>query len=439
MFIKSLRSIILNNFSSVHKAALFCLIAVASVLTFNSVANGEYHHAKVMGLRHWSGEHTTRVVIDLDSKAEFNHRLLKEDPKLNKPGRLYVDIKGAKLGPDLTKSIQVNSTHLKNIRAGQFKSDTVRVVLDIESIDDYKIFPLFTPARIVIDVKGKGAKSAAKKTLKPAITASTDTKKTKPVASLPKPESVPKPVVVKKPSVTTRQAVQNKTFVIDTIVIDAGHGGKDPGAVGRSGLKEKDVTLKLAKLLKKDLDKKLKKTKVLLTRTRDVYVPLDERTAIAQTKEADLFISIHINASPRREASGVETYYLDLKAKDKAVIKLAARENAATQSDMSDIVSFILKDMEMNKNQEESAVLASKVQHTLSTRLKKKYSKVKSNGVKGGPFYVLVNCSMPSILVEVSFISNSREERRLKSDKYLKDVTRGISEGIVKYINNEKI
>ena len=367
----------------------------------------EATEVRVEKIRYRSGPNYTRVVIDLDRKAEFKYHLLKKDPKINKPRRLYIDIVGGRLGPELKRKIPINDGLLKMVRAGQYDESTVRVVLDIETLDDFTVFPLSNPYRVVIDVTGKG--SARDKVKKPP----------------------PSKTVERAPGVK----VPPRTNLAGTIVIDPGHGGKDPGAMGKRKLKEKDLTLKIARLVKKDLSKRLKSS-VVLTRDRDVYIPLDERTAIANSKEADLFVSIHVNSSPNRKATGVETYYLG-EAKDKEALRVAARENAATPEEMSDIVQYIIRDMESNVNRNESIRLATHIQETLSKDLAKKYSGIKSNGVKEALFYVLVKSNMPSVLVEVSFISNPTDEKRLRTDKYLNVIAKSISAAIIKYINGD--
>ena len=367
-------------------------------------APGAAYGAKVEveSIRHWSTPNYTRVVIDLESKAKFTHHLLKEDVALGKPPRLYVDITGATLKKGLLTKIPINDGLLKTVRVAQNDKETVRVVLDIESIKDYKVFPLSNPYRIVIDINGSATKG--------------------PGEPLVPPSSID----------TTGMAGGEKTTPegpkLDIIVIDAGHGGKDPGAIGRGGLKEKDITLKLARLLKKELDGKLK-ARVILTRSKDVFISLDERTVIAKMKDADLFVSIHVNASRSRKAHGIETYYMDY-SNDKEANRVAARENAVTEKEMDDL-QFIIKDLVRTGNRKESSALAASVQAELSATLKKKYKGIKSNGVKGAPFYVLANAHMPSILVEVSFITNPRDEKRLKEKSYLNQIVKGITEGIL--------
>ena len=284
--------------------ALAILALVPAALSYSEPAQ-----VKVEKIRYRSGPNYTRVVIDLDRKAEFKYHLLKKDPKINKPRRLYIDIVGGRLGPELKRKIPINDGLLKMVRAGQYDESTVRVVLDIETLDDFTVFPLSNPYRVVIDVTGKG--SARDKVKEPP----------------------PSKTVERAPGVK----VPPRTSLARTIVIDPGHGGKDPGALGKRKLKEKDLTLKIARLVKKELGKRLKSS-VLLTRDRDVYIPLDERTAIANSKEADLFVSIHVNSSPNRTATCVEPYSLG-EAKEKEALRVAARVNAATPEEMIDIVN----------------------------------------------------------------------------------------------------
>lgn len=378
--------------------------------------------AVVKEVRHWSSSNYTRVVINLDRPSKFTHRLLQKDPSINvQSRRLYVDIEGATLDKSLQRQIPIHDGLLKTARAGQFDASTVRVVLDIESIDDFKIFPLTEPYRIVIDVTG--AKPAPARVPAGAIE-----------ASEPKtPDDAKETVDMddrRAAGKAERPAGLMRSFV-KTIVLDPGHGGKDPGAVGRNGLMEKDVTLSISKKLRERLASRLD-SKILMTRDTDVFIPLEERTAIANSRDADLFVSIHINASPRRAATGIETYILNVSA-DAASRRLAARENATSAKSVSDL-EFILNDLIKTAKTNDSGRLAAAVQERLVSGLKARYGDIRGNGVKGAPFYVLVGTKMPSILVEVSFISNPMEEERLRDEKYLDQVVDGITAGLLHYI-----
>jgi N-acetylmuramoyl-L-alanine amidase len=204
--------------------AFFCaailLISVFNTPAFSAGAeSARLSKVTVTEIKHWSNPDYTRIVISLSSSAKFTHKLLKQDETLKKPRRLFIDIAGATLDKALPKEIPINDGLLKTARAGQFDKETVRVVLDIESIEDYKVIPFEDPFRIVIDVTGKQA----------AIQKSAEVKTT---PAQPQPKAH-----------TPKKAIR--------VVIDPGHGGKDPGAIGKSGLREKDVTLKITKLLKR--------------------------------------------------------------------------------------------------------------------------------------------------------------------------------------------
>jgi N-acetylmuramoyl-L-alanine amidase len=217
---------------------------------------------------------------------------------------------------------------------------------------------------------------------------------------------------------------------IKRIILDPGHGGKDPGAIGIGGLREKDVVLKVAKKLARKLTKRLG-CQVILTRKRDVFIPLEERTAIANTREGDLFVSIHANSAHSAKARGIEVYYLDL-ASNKRDMQLAASENSASAKSISDLQK-ILSSLMKNSKRAESVRLARIVNKNLLHDISRRYRGIRSHGVKSAPFIVLIGAQMPSILAEISFVSNPTDARRLRSDKYLDALASGLADGIVKY------
>jgi N-acetylmuramoyl-L-alanine amidase len=225
------------------------------------------------------------------------------------------------------------------------------------------------------------------------------------------------------------------------IVIDPGHGGEDLGAQGVDGLLEKDVVLNIAFYLDELLRERLR-AETLLTRARDIFVPLAERTAIANDNQANLFISIHANASPNNKLSGVETYYLD-NTNDKSSLKLAERENQslffgdASAAAITDL-QFILSDMIQNAKIEDSIALAHLVHDNLYNHLFKYYKPINNFGVKKAPFYVLVGAHMPCILVEVSFIDHPVEGRRLADRLYQKAIADALYRGIRAYFEKQE-
>jgi len=361
----------------------------------------------VSGLRYWSNPNYTRVVVDTNGKTPYFHRLLKKDPKLKKPPRLYVDLQNARLAKDFPKIVAINDDLLMDARAGQYKPDTVRVVVDIKSFKTYKIFSLMNPFRIVIDVWGEGE-------------AGPQAPRRQAAAKLPDGKIPPGSIA------------RSLALGVRRIVIDAGHGGKDPGAKGYyRKAREKDITLSIAKRLKRKLENRLG-CEVIMTRSGDKFLTLEERTAFANTKDADLFISIHVNAHRNKNAYGVETYFLNL-ATDEDAIRVAAMENATSTKNISDLQT-ILMDLMQNAKINESSRLASYVQTQMVGHLKKKYSSIRDKGVKQAPFYVLLGAQMPAILVETSFISNPRECKRLMDPSYQDRISDGIVLGIENYI-----
>lgn len=348
----------------------------------------------ITNIRYWSSPTYTRIVIDLSGKADYRKEWLKEDPKNNKPPRLFVDVFNAKVAENVSKNILIKDGLVSTVRWGYFKDGTTRIVLDSENIKDFSLFYLESPNRIVIDVSGDG------KTL----------------------------VGVRKGDIGANTDTLAGVFglKIKRVVVDAGHGGKDPGA-SYYGLYEKDITLDIALELKRLLDTQTD-LEIYMTRDRDVFIPLEERTAIANKKKADIFVSVHINASKNRNTSGVETYVLNV-TNDKSALEVAAFENQATEKSLSDLQS-ILKDIMLNSKLEESTMLATFVQDSLTAYIRKN-----SLGVKQAPFYVLVGATMPSILVEADFISNRSVSNNYKDLNYRKKVAKGIFNGVMKYID----
>lgn len=380
--------------------------ARAAAAQKNTPAPGQ-GYANITGIRFWSNPNYTRIVVDADKEMVFTNRLLKQDPSIGKPQRLYVDLSRSRLGPGLKKTLPINDHLLISARAGQYTQDAVRVVVDIKSFRTYKIFSLKNPFRIVIDVWGMDRDAAY---------AGHDNG------------------VKKKNNARLAPGALAKQFALGVrrIIIDPGHGGRDYGAPGYcKGVHEKNIVLEIAKKLAVKMRAQLK-CEVILTRSTDRFLTLEERTAIANTKNGDLFISIHTNSVRDRRAHGIETYFLNL-ATDNDAILVAARENATSTKNISDLQS-ILNDLMQNAKINESSRLAGHVQNSLCRCLKKNYSKVKNKGVKQAPFYVLLGAQMPAILIETSFISNSMECRRLRSATYQNRLCDAIIKGVSGYI-----
>ncbi|MCU0601725.1 MAG: N-acetylmuramoyl-L-alanine amidase [Desulfobacterales bacterium] len=369
--------------------------------------------AVVQQLRYWSNPSYTRVVIHGDQEVDYNHHLLKKNPDLNKPPRLYVDLSNSTLDEGLQTSIPINDDLLSNARAARYTPNSVRVVVDIKSIDSYQVFSLRDPFRVVIDVWGKnGAPHAAEKPAEGSRKGTTNRFTGK----------VPRGALARQLALGVRR-----------IAVDPGHGGKDFGAPGFiPGVHEKDVVLAISKRVVAKIRDDLG-IEAILTRTGDRYLTLEERTAFANTRHADLFVSIHTNASRDPRAYGIETYFLNLATDDES-IRVAAMENATSTKNISDLHS-ILNDLLKNAKINESRHLAELVQDSLIANMSHRgYDRIKDKGVKQAPFYVLIGARMPSILVETSFISNREECRRLVTSAYQNHLADSIVEGLRTYI-----
>jgi N-acetylmuramoyl-L-alanine amidase len=388
-------------------------------------------YARLLNIRYWSNKDYTRVVIDLDREAPYAPpHLLKPDPELGTPPRLYIDFPGTVISESMRRgtpepgcyTMPIGDGLLKKARAGQYQPDVARVVLDIERIDRFNAFPLPGERfRYVIDVYGSHGNLAASRT-------ATDGQKEAGVEKAAGAET-------KKVETEDKERVAGRKKKI-IIVLDAGHGGRDPGAVGPTGLREKNVTLSLARRAKRVLEAGNKNVRVVLTRSDDRYLTLVERTAMANTMSADLFVSIHCNAAADSKAYGIETYYLD-NTTDRAALRLAAKENFVAEEVMTgprDTTNLILADLITMSKVEDSVPLARSLQKHLISGMRKRWKDTRDKGVKKAPFWVLTGATMPCVLVEVSFISNKREEKLLRSSDYQQAAASAIAGGVLNYI-----
>jgi N-acetylmuramoyl-L-alanine amidase len=365
--------------------------------------------AQVIGLRFLSWNGYTRIMLDLSQETKYEVRSLKEDPAKGMPPRIYVDVLGARLALISKEPVPVEDGLLRQVRLGQYSADVVRVVLDMNNLRDYKSFLAADPYRLVIDLYGQSAEASAAKEV--ARTPTADERRTVAKVNIP---SSPAPA----------------TSGLRKIVLDPGHGGKDPGAIGAGGIAEKDIVLSIAKKLAAKLRKDLR-VDVVLTRKDDRFVALEDRTALANAENADLFISLHVNASENTEAKGIETYYLD-NTTDEAAIRLAARENSTSRRNISDL-QFILSDMTQNMKLEDSITLAHRLQGSIVGAMAKTMEDVRDLGVKKALFHVLVGARMPSVLVEMFFITNRSEGRAMSRESYQDAMVEALFEGIQKY------
>jgi N-acetylmuramoyl-L-alanine amidase len=352
----------------------------------------------VQDVRLRSDHRDTHVVIEVDSVVPY------EIGRRSQPHRLFIDLPKTRLPQGWDRqSMQVDDGRLRTVRITQHQADQVRIVLDLQTDGDYFIFTLFNPYRIVVELQGRRVVSG-------------------PLGKSPQEAPLPPPRAA-LPSVPARPLV---------LVIDPGHGGKDPGAIGPAGLMEKTVTLQIAKALQQVIRKALPQVRVMLTRDTDVFLPLKQRAEIANKHEAQLFVSIHANSSPNQEASGIETWYLSFAANERAK-KTAARENHMQEPQVS-ALETILRDLRQTDRINQSSRLAGLAQAALTQHMTEQYEGIIDRGVDGAPFVVLLHTSMPSILVEVSFMSNPRDEKRLQSPTYQRSLAQGIFRGLHKYL-----
>ncbi len=402
----------------------------------------------LLGIRHWSSPEYTRVVMDMTMDVHYERALVEKASDGNK--QLQIFLQQAGIADDVMPSRTIEDGILSQIQVGPDPVGGARVTLDLMAMDDYRVFTLPDPYRVVIDIYGAGGQSrqagtASAQAPSPGgevdhvqaalaelqakqATQSTAPAEAKPKASAPaKPSKTPEIKVTSKQKKYTGSLVEQLGLKVRTIMIDPGHGGKDPGAVA-NGLREKDINLRMARILGAML--KEQGFEVHYTRTTDKFIPLEERTAMANARSADLFISLHCNAYKDKSVKGFEVYYLNL-ATDAQAVRVAARENGVSAKKISDM-QFILSDLMLNSKINESRQMASILEEETLRVMRPKYS-LSSHGSKGAFFYVLTGARMPSILVELGYLTNPAEAKRLNTDAYLKAMAQGLTRGVLAY------
>jgi N-acetylmuramoyl-L-alanine amidase len=449
--------------------------------------------AQVFNLRFWSGESSTRVVLDVEKAVHYKW------DRIASPERLWVDLEGTRLHPNLVgRTFPVGDGLLEKIRIGQNRDDVVRVVLDFKDVKDHTIFYLENPTRLVVDVRGTAAPPAtviAGRT-GPAPASSSGTTVTPAPSAPPEPfdlppasrgpavaagPSVPSPLPVRRigrldvprlppgtdasprpapppfegpprrataavrvdPDAAPVPAQVNRAGSYSLarqlglgarkIVIDAGHGGHDPGTLGGGGLQEKDLVLDVAQRLSRLVREELG-AEVVMTRATDVFVPLEERTAIANAQGADLFLSIHANSSRNPGVRGIETYFLNF-AQDPHAEAVAARENAISPATLKDLQNLV-KAIALNSKIDESREFAASVQEAMVQTMRPVTPDLSDRGVRTAPFYVLIGANMPSILAEIAFVSNPQEERLLRTPEHRERIARSLLDGVRAYLDS---
>jgi N-acetylmuramoyl-L-alanine amidase len=419
---------------------------------------------------------TIRVTIDLDGEVPFH------DERIADPDRVFVDLASTRPVPalaDQTVRFDGDGGAVRQVRVGRHPNSTTRVVLDAIGISSYSVFPLYDPYRLVIDcVRASSASSSAtasgeqdgRKTFAQARTlvsrrldlnlrrppsafpqhalsiaeakVQSDTPAPTtggapappPLPPAPTPSPVPAPAVATPstppPSLAGGFSIARQLGLgVSRIVIDPGHGGHDPGAKGK-GVTEAELVLDVALRVEKLLTA-VPGVEVILTRRTDDFVALQDRTAIANREGADLFLSIHANASPSPGARGVETYFLNF-ASNLSAAAVAARENAASGQAMGALPDFV-KAIALNNKLDESKDFATQVQRAMVDKLHGPNKTLKDLGVKQAPFVVLIGAAMPSVLAEISFVTNAQEARLLKSNAYRQKIAEALFNAIRRY------
>ncbi|MEK7763932.1 MAG: N-acetylmuramoyl-L-alanine amidase [Nitrospirota bacterium] len=357
----------------------------------------------IRNLRTASSPGLTRLVLDLDAKAHPN-----KHPQLQAEG-ITIEIPNATLSHS-AKSALTAGRVAKPFIISQSSEQSVAVSLPVGSFQRYTLLTLTNPHRLVIDVVPSNYPMAPSSV-----------------------ESTPGPGL---PYPTPPQPTQPRAKSFTTIVIDPGHGGRDSGARGQHGTEEKDITLKVALKLR-DLLSQQPGVRVLMTRERDRFVELEDRAKFANGQEADLFISIHVNSHPQHSVKGIEIYHFG-EAKDQRALEVAARENGTPLSNTGVGWEYLVADLLTAKKIEASLELAWTAKEAMVASLNGRYDLV-DHGVKTAPFYVLRFTSMPSILAEIAYISNSDEEEMLRTTRFTTRVAEALMEGIKSFLASAKL
>jgi N-acetylmuramoyl-L-alanine amidase/putative methionine-R-sulfoxide reductase with GAF domain len=367
---------------------------------------------RVSGIRHWSSADSSTVVLDLEDQVQY------EAHRLAQPDRIYFDLHDTQLAPELAgKTIDIGDALLSRVRIAQPVAGMTRVVLETKGNSNFSVSLEPNPYRLVVEIRKIGAPAGA-------------------VNLFPNAEAEKNrlAIVVPPPS---KEDLQLKARVPKLrIVVDAGHGGWDLGTVGRRGLLEKDLVLEIAQRLGKLLESRLG-ADVIYTRQDDNYIPLDERAAIANQAQADLFISVHANYSDLPSARGVETYFTNSfsapGSKDAGARDIDSHANNAKSP-----VGPTLSPADLHERIEQSRRLAASVQRSLYGALSVENPGLRDRGIKEANFVVLTESAMPGILAEVSFVSSPTDEQKLRSDGYREHIAEALYRGIARYAASSK-
>ena len=431
------------------------ILGLAALLGVSTMAVAD--PLRVRAVRYWTFEENTRVAVEIS--GEFQYRF----ERLHNPERIFFDIRNSRpvLGGKGVGVTSVDDSLLKRIRVAETQPGVTRVVLDVAPQVEFTASQLLNPDRLMIELR-KGAAPAI-----PVISAIPPSPKPAPppqpafvppppaanppasasASELPDPPKVAlKPITTPLPasasgSADIGQAARRNSdgrssltralgLKVTRVVIDPGHGGHDQGTVGPKGYTEKELVLDVAQRLGKLIEEQLG-SEVIYTRADDNFIPLEGRTQLANERKADLFLSIHANSSPYPTIRGVETYYLNLtSAKD--ALDVAARENASSQKSIFELRN-VIQQITLHEKLDESKEFAGRIQSAMQTFERTYSPTAKNRGVKKAPFVVLIGANMPSVLAEIGFLSNAREEALLRRPEHRQKLAEALYRGISRY------
>jgi N-acetylmuramoyl-L-alanine amidase len=454
--------------------------AAAVLCILPSIAAANSGLIRVTGIRSWSHSDSTRVVIETTGAFEF-----RADRAAN-PDRLFFDIAHARISvegrPSATRV--VNDALVKRVRVAQLAPGTARVVFELTGPVECTVSRLNTPDRMVIEIRparhdlrvspapppvySTGVRpvhpafiyppapprpplrSVVLAPNPPSVTVRPVRAETLLAITLPPPHGRVTAVVAAKASPTpvatpravaydaapvpsdnaTRSLTRALGLKVNRIVIDAGHGGHDDGTMGPNGVLEKDVVLDVALRLAKLVESRMG-IEVVLTRSDDTFIPLHERTEIANRHNADLFLSIHANSSPSPVVAGTETFFLNF-TNSPSALDVASRENAGADKNVGELKTLI-ESITLNDKIAESQTFAQNIQNAIFSQAAKSNVAARNRGVKRAPFVVLIGASMPSVLAEIGFLSNARDEANLGKPEYRQKIAESLYKGLSQY------
>lgn len=436
--------------TTMRRAASVLLLAGAAAWPVCAAAQTAPRRAAVKSVTRASIPNGERITVEISDEVAYTWE------RLSGPERVYFDFQAASVPASVVSAVQAlgASPLVPSIRIARHSDDTTRIVLTLAAKTRHSAFPMYSPFRLVVDVESgvtpgsdpastgvrPGAEPPRAEVAVPAegsdpgqagVKPGSDTglpPASSPASSAPVP-ALPPPLPASALPKGDYSLARQLGLGVSRIVIDAGHGGHDPGAQS-NGIREAEVVLDVALRVEKLL-KELPGVDVLLTRRTDEFIPLEERTAIANREGADLFLSIHANASRQTTAHGLETYFLNF-ATNPAAEAVAARENATSGRTMGNLPELV-KTIALNNKVVESRELATIVQTSMVRRLRLQNKSVRDLGVKQAPFVVLIGAQMPSVLAEISFVTNRGEASLLKQQTYRQRIAQSLADAVVKY------